>query len=105
MTDPLGLIGPIDRPLPPMPGAGGQVAQGPGFKDLLNDQIEKVNQLQRDATAAIEDLATGRRDDVESVLSSLENPVSSTTTTELDESDAEQTSIRVSGFTQAEGIT
>lgn len=69
--DPLGLIGPLDRPLaPPLPGPGGpqRQQQGPGFQKLLHDQIEKVNQLQRDATAAIEDLATGRRDDVESVL-------------------------------------
>jgi flagellar hook-basal body complex protein FliE len=69
MPDPLGLIPPVDRSLPPMPGAAGPSPQGgPGFKQLLQDQIEKVNQLQRDATAAIEDLAAGRRDDVESVL-------------------------------------
>ena len=67
MTDPIGLIGSINRELPALPGdapSGG----GPGFKQLLNDQIEKVNQLQRDATEAIEDLAAGRRDDIESVL-------------------------------------
>ena len=68
MIDPLGLIGPIERTLPPMPGAGRQDQQGPGFKQLLQDQIEKVNELQRDATAAIEDLSSGRRDDIESVL-------------------------------------
>lgn len=68
MTDPLGLIGSINRELPAMPGAGGVEKQGPGFRQLLNDQIEKVNQLQKDATEAIEDLSAGRRDDVESVL-------------------------------------
>jgi flagellar hook-basal body complex protein FliE len=66
MTDPVGLIGAINRDLPaltPKP-----QADGPGFKHLLQEQIDKVNQLQRDATEAIEDLATGRRDDVESVI-------------------------------------
>ena len=67
MPDPLGLIGNIDRPLPPLPGAA-RPQDGPGFKQLLNDQIQKVNELQRDATEAIEDLATGRRNDIESVL-------------------------------------
>ena len=68
MPDPLGLIGNIDRPLPAMPGAAARPQDGPGFKQFLNDQIQKVNELQRDATEAIEDLATGRRNDIESVL-------------------------------------
>ena len=68
MPDPLGLIGNIDRTLPAMPGAVARSQDGPGFKQLLNDQIQKVNELQRDATEAIEDLATGRRNDIESVL-------------------------------------
>jgi flagellar hook-basal body complex protein FliE len=68
MTDPLGLLGPLDRPLQPLPGSGAQPARGPGFRQALQDQIDKVNQLQADATAAIEDLATGNRDDIESVL-------------------------------------
>ena len=72
MSDPLGLIstnGAIQRDMlgarsAPRDGA----AAGPTFKDLLSDQIQKVNDLQQDAQQAIEDLATGRRDDVESVL-------------------------------------
>ncbi len=68
MTDPLGLIGSINRELPPMPGAGGAAIEGPGFRQVLTSQIDKVNQLQQAATEAIEDLATGSRDDVESVL-------------------------------------
>lgn len=67
MTDPLGLIGSTNNLLPVMPGAPTD-KQGPGFQKLLTEQIDKVNQLQKDATAAIEDLAAGRRDDVESVL-------------------------------------
>lgn len=69
MTDPLGLIG-----------AGGGVrgvsqgsarehgAQGPSFKETLLRNIDQVNKLQQDATRAIEDLATGDRDDVEGVI-------------------------------------
>ena len=72
MTDPLGLIG----------GAGGLQGPGvesprgvrpidpaqPGFKQVLQEQIDQVNQLQQDAKEAIEDLAAGRRDDLESVM-------------------------------------
>jgi flagellar hook-basal body complex protein FliE len=72
--DPLGLIGGFN-PVQPFahgsPGAGaGQApsAPVPDFKQLLRDQIEQVNRLQSDATTAVEDLAAGRRDDVEGVI-------------------------------------
>lgn len=77
MVDPLGLvraggatgaggIGPLgDRA---QPGQAGQALSGPSFKDVLLENLEKVNQLQTDATRAIEDLQTGRRNDVETVL-------------------------------------
>lgn len=73
MADPLGLIGAASGigPLSPLrrPGAvAGEPVQGPGFKQVLQDQIENVNRLQNDAQRALEDLAAGRRDDVESVL-------------------------------------
>lgn len=70
MTDPLGLIGgaggvhntPLQRPQDkPQPG-------GPSFKDVLLKNLEQVNQLQQEATTAIEDLQTGKRDDLEGVL-------------------------------------
>ncbi|MBT8486210.1 MAG: flagellar hook-basal body complex protein FliE [Phycisphaerales bacterium] len=69
MTDPLGLIG-ITTPLAPnpvRPGAGG-ATDGPGFKELLKQQIAEVNEMQRDAKEATEDIVTGRRDDVEAVI-------------------------------------
>jgi flagellar hook-basal body complex protein FliE len=71
MADPLGLIsnsGGVDRNLAPLPKMPGQDRQEPGFEKLLKEQIDKVNQLQADAREAVEDLAAGRRDDVESVL-------------------------------------
>ncbi len=71
MADPLGLIGNVGsagglhRPVTPTPpGKSGE----PGFKELLREQIEQVNQLQLDAKEAIEDVVTGRRDDLESVM-------------------------------------
>lgn len=72
MSDPLGLIGGAGGASPQMPGRAGGAnkpdPQGPSFKDVLRDSIDEVNQLQQDATRAIEDLQTGSRDDVESVL-------------------------------------
>lgn len=72
MPDPLGLIPNAGGPQPMLPGpAGAAPAPGPGassFKDVLLKQIEQVNRLQQDAELAIEDLAAGRRDDVDGVL-------------------------------------
>ena len=70
MPDPLGLIGSSARfpDLPPLSAGGAGQSKGPGFKELLEEQIDKVNQLQQDSRNAIEDFVSGRRDDVESVL-------------------------------------
>ena len=73
-ADPLGLIGSTGG-AGPLQGAGKTAAGGPvrdpnapGFSDVLKQNLEKVNQLQQDATRAIEDLQTGKRDDLETVL-------------------------------------
>ena len=82
MTDPLGLIGGGgggggggrggprgDWGRGGGGGAGGAgQASGPSFKDVLMENIKQVNDLQQDATKAIEDLQTGRRNDVEGVM-------------------------------------
>lgn len=77
MSDPLGLIGnnagsqgiTPARPVSPKPPDGpGEASGGPGFKDVLMGHIEQVNRLQQDAEMAIEDLASGRRDDIDGVL-------------------------------------
>ena len=79
MTDPLGFI---SRGAGGLSGAGsagfgtGGVqggadaapANGPSFKDVLMENIKQVNDLQQDATSAIEDLQTGKRNDVEGVM-------------------------------------
>jgi flagellar hook-basal body complex protein FliE len=72
MSDPLGLInnsggaGHINPARPVR--AGARDTQGPDFKDVLMKNIEQVNKLQQDAELAIEDLQTGKRDDVDAVM-------------------------------------
>ncbi|MFW6058572.1 MAG: flagellar hook-basal body complex protein FliE [Phycisphaeraceae bacterium] len=76
MSDPLGLInsgqgpGGINPSGPASPqrpqGPGGQ--PGPEFKDVLMKHINEVNRLQQDAEKAIEDLASGKRDDMDAVM-------------------------------------
>jgi len=90
MSDPLRLIGPQAPPPGTLPGLGGvqrgrefpdvpgaagpsgRVEGGdpptPGFKDLLLDNLNKVNSAQQEADRAVEDLVAGRRDDVEGVI-------------------------------------
>jgi flagellar hook-basal body complex protein FliE len=72
MSDPLGLISGANAAggLRPAiaPKAPGAEAGGPSFKDVLMKNIEQVNQLQQDAERAIEDLATGQRNDLDGVL-------------------------------------
>ena len=79
MSDPLGLLGAANKITPPLPGAGGLSGRtpaggqpldpnAPSFRDVLLENINQVNKLQQDATAATEDLLAGRRDDVEGVL-------------------------------------
>lgn len=77
MTDPLGLISNIaatnrHTPIGPRQGGAEQGAGGPGFKELLQRQIDQVNQLQEDANMAMQDLATGKRDDLESVITATQ---------------------------------
>jgi flagellar hook-basal body complex protein FliE len=70
MTDPLGFVN-ASRNIGPQPGAGGidrAATNGPSFKDVLLKNIDEVNQLQQDANRAAEDLMTGQRNDLESVL-------------------------------------
>ncbi len=71
MTDPVGLIGnsgALNRELPQMVNLAPPKAGGASFADMLQEQLNTVNELQRDAKEAIEDLVAGRRVDVESVM-------------------------------------
>ena len=79
MVDPLGLINgaggtgpaggmnphmPVTPRAPEKPGSDNSVS----FKDVLIKNIEQVSKLQQDAEKAIEDLYTGRRDDIDGVM-------------------------------------
>lgn len=75
MSDPIGLIGAggagsvRPNPMPkPAPGANG----APSFKDALLKSLEQVNAAQQDADRAVEDLVTGKRQDVEGVILATE---------------------------------
>jgi len=68
MADPVGLIGASGAIPDPGRRAGGAGASGAGFKNVLLENLKQVNELQQDATRAIEDLQTGQRDDVEGVI-------------------------------------
>lgn len=72
MSDPLGIIGGLNQAqravTAPLQSGRDQRSDGLDFKQLLREQIAQVNRLQGDATVAVEDLATGRRDDVEGVM-------------------------------------
>ncbi|MEM0983801.1 MAG: flagellar hook-basal body complex protein FliE [Planctomycetota bacterium] len=72
MADPIGLIGQAGgaQPLRPLQssGAAQNAEGGPDFKNVLMDNLEKVNAAQRDADQAVEDLVTGKRDDLEGVI-------------------------------------
>lgn len=76
MSDPLGLInsgngvGGVNPtgPAAPKPPQGPGASDGPNFKDVLMKHIDQVNRLQQDAELAIEDLASGKRDDMDAVL-------------------------------------
>lgn len=67
MMDPLGIVSRVNA----QPGGLQRHAeQGAGgdFKQELLDEIRKVNELQKDASQATNDLMTGQRDDIEGVM-------------------------------------
>lgn len=76
MADPLGFIGGsgglggagFPRPDSPSHGAAPRDASGQTFKDSLMSNLDEANRLQQEADRAVEDLQTGRRNDVEGVI-------------------------------------
>lgn len=71
MADPLGFIsggGGVDasRFLPK--GQGKEAAPEKSFKDVLTESLDQANKAQQEATRAVEDLATGQRNDLEGVI-------------------------------------
>ncbi len=75
MTDPVGLIGnsgALNRDLSQLQHLDQSKGTGSSFADTLQEQIDMVNELQRDAKEAVEDMLAGRRVDVESVMIATE---------------------------------
>ena len=74
MTDPLGLIGAGgSNPMQPRPGGVNKPQNsGPDFAQVLRQQLSEVNEVQQDATKAVEDLMSGKRDDLEGVILATE---------------------------------
>lgn len=71
MADPLGFISSAGRgqaPHSPVQGHDAQGGGGAAFKDAMLKSLDEVNQAQREATRAVEDLTTGQRNDVEGVI-------------------------------------
>ncbi len=52
--------------------AGGGGAGGASFADTLKDSINEVSRLQQDASQAVQDLATGKTEDVAGVMTAME---------------------------------
>ena len=64
----LGSVGQVGgRAAGPTPGPNGA-----SFADVLKDSIGEVSRLQQDATKAVEDLATGKTEDVTGVMTAME---------------------------------
>jgi len=58
------------------PGTGAAKSAGPAggasFADTLKNSIQEVSKLQQDASKAVEDLATGKTEDVTGVMTAME---------------------------------
>ena len=52
--------------------SAGDAAGSGGFSDLLQKSIDEVARLQQDASKAVEDLATGKTEDVTGVMTAME---------------------------------
>ena len=52
--------------------AGGAGVTGTSFSDTLKQSIDEVAKLQQDASQAVQDLTTGKSDDVTGVMTAME---------------------------------
>lgn len=68
------LLGKLAGPgTTPSPGVGAAPSSGStSFSDLLKNSIDEVSRLQQDASQAVENLATGKSEDVTGVMTAVE---------------------------------
>ena len=52
--------------------AGAGSANGTSFSDMVKGSIDEVSKVQQDASQAVQDLATGRTEDVTGVMTAME---------------------------------
>lgn len=76
MSDPVGLIGASGATPNPFKAqaqrAAGNDGGGAPFAQYLKKSLDEVNGLQQDANRAVEDLVSGKRDDLEGVIIATE---------------------------------
>jgi flagellar hook-basal body complex protein FliE len=53
-------------------GGGAPGAKGTSFSDMLKNSIDEVSKMQQDASKAVEDLASGKTEDVTKVMTAME---------------------------------
>jgi flagellar hook-basal body complex protein FliE len=58
-------------PSTPSVGSSPAPAGGTSFSDVLKNSIDEVNRLQQDASKAVEDLATGKSENVTGVMTAM----------------------------------
>jgi flagellar hook-basal body complex protein FliE len=54
------------------PARSAEPLSGPSFSDTLQKSIDEVSRLQQDASKAVEDVATGKTDNVDNVMTAVE---------------------------------
>jgi flagellar hook-basal body complex protein FliE len=55
----------------PSTGSSASPAGGTSFADVLKNSIDEVNRMEQDASKAVEDLATGKSENVTGVMTAL----------------------------------
>lgn len=56
----------------PSPAGGAGASSGSGFADALKSSIDEVSRLQQDASTAVQNLTTGKNEDVTGVMTAVE---------------------------------
>jgi flagellar hook-basal body complex protein FliE len=59
-------------PLGGVSGAGKSGASGSGFADTFKQYLDEVNQLQQEASQAVQGMTTGQTDDLAGVMAAME---------------------------------
>ena len=73
----MAIIGPIKPIAPTLPASGTQSVSpaggGQGFGNMLTGELDKLNNIQQQASTASQQLATGQANDISQVTMQVEN--------------------------------